>query len=336
MVAAEQSDRTRLTGRSGVSNSRYATFDPSREDVPDMTAPDTTPTVPASAAGSAAPIPSLVLGPYTVRFVSGGRFRLDGGAMFGVVPKVLWNRVAPADERNRIQMGMNCLLIEGDGRRVLVDAGSGTKVDPKFRDIYAIENPEGLVTELAAVGVSPDQVDTVALTHLHFDHCGGGTTRGEDGIVRPTFPKARYYARRQEWEDAHHANVRNRASYLSENYDPLQESGQLAIHDGDQEILPGVSMRCLPGHTLGHQGVFFDLPGVRALYTVDLIPTLAHLPLPYIMGYDLYPMTTLETKRRILEEATREEWLLLFEHDPAVHAVRVSGSVEKVLTEKVT
>jgi glyoxylase-like metal-dependent hydrolase (beta-lactamase superfamily II) len=289
----------------------------------------------SSAPPAAVPIPSITIGPYTVHFVSGGRFRLDGGAMFGVVPKTLWNRVAPADEKNRIRMGMNCLLIEGAGKRVLVDAGSGTKVDQKFREIYAIENPEGLIAELAAAGVAPDQVDTVALTHLHFDHCGGGTTRGEDGVVRPTFPNARYFARRQEWEDAHHATERNRASYLSENYDPLQASGQLTIHDGDQEILPGVTMRVLPGHTLGHQGVFFDIPGARALYAVDLIPTVAHLPLPYIMGYDLYPMTTLETKRAILREATRENWLILFEHDPDVHAVRVSGSVEKVVSEKV-
>jgi glyoxylase-like metal-dependent hydrolase (beta-lactamase superfamily II) len=304
-----------------------------------LNAHDTTPAATAggepAATRSAAEIPSITLGPYSVRFVSGGRFRLDGGAMFGVVPKVLWNRVAPSDERNRIRMAMNCLLIEGDGKRVLVDAGSGTKNDAKFREIYAIERPEALIGELAALGLQPDDIDTVALTHLHFDHCGGGTTRGEDGVVRATFPKARYYARRQEWHDAHHANERNRASYFPENYDPLEASGQLTIHEDDLEILPGISMRLLPGHTLGHQGVFFDLPSGRALYTVDLVPTTAHLPLPFIMGYDLYPMMTLETKRTILSDATRENWLLLFEHDPDVTAVRVGGSVEKVTFEKV-
>jgi glyoxylase-like metal-dependent hydrolase (beta-lactamase superfamily II) len=282
-----------------------------------------------------AAIPSVTIGPYTVRFVSGGRFRLDGGAMFGVVPKTLWSRVAPADEKNRIQMRMNCLLIEGNGQRVLVDAGSGTKVDAKFRDIYAIEKPEGLIDELAAAGVEPGAVNTVALTHLHFDHCGGGTTRGEDGAVRPTFPNAHYLIRRQEWDDAHHANERNRASYFSENYDPLAESGQLILHKENIEILPGVWMKCLPGHTLGHQGVFFDLPGERALYTVDLIPTVAHLPLPFIMGYDLYPMTTLETKRAILRDAVREQWLLLFEHDPEHLAIRVSGEPHRVVFQKV-
>ncbi len=278
---------------------------------------------------------SVTIGPYTVRFISGGRFRLDGGAMFGVVPKTLWSRVAPPDDRNRIQMGMNCLLIEGNGKRVLVDAGSGTKIDAKFRDIYAIEKPETLLADLRAAGVEPEAVDTVALTHLHFDHCGGGTTRGEDGVVRPTFPKAHYLVRRQEWDDAHHANERNRASYLSENYDPLAESGQLILHKEDIEILPDVWMKGLPGHTLGHQGVFFDVSGQRALYTVDLVPTVAHLPLPFIMGYDLYPMTTLETKRAILRDATREKWLLLLEHDPEHLAIRVSGDPQRVTFEKV-
>jgi glyoxylase-like metal-dependent hydrolase (beta-lactamase superfamily II) len=230
---------------------------------------------------------------------------------------------------------MNCLLIEGDGKRVLVDAGSGTKDDAKFRDIYAIERPEGLIEDLRAAGIAPEQVDTVALTHLHFDHCGGGTSRGEDGVVRPTFPKAHYLVRRQEWDDAHHANERNRASYLSDNYDPLAQSGQLILHAQDIEILPGVWMKNLPGHTLGHQGVFFDIPGARALYAVDLIPTAAHLPLPFIMGYDLYPMMTLETKRAVLKDAIRENWIILLEHDPDLRAVRIGGEVQRAHFEKV-
>jgi glyoxylase-like metal-dependent hydrolase (beta-lactamase superfamily II) len=283
----------------------------------------------------ASTIPSLTIGPYRVHFLSGGRFRLDGGAMFGVVPKVLWNRTAPADEKNRIRMRMTCLLLEGNGQRILVDAGSGTKDDPKFRDIYAIEGAEGLTQDLAALGVKPEDISAVALTHLHFDHCGGGTTRGADGVVKPTFPNAHYFVRRQEWHDAHHANERNRASYISDNYDPLHEAGQLILHDTDLEILPGVWMKNLPGHTLGHQGCFFDIPGERALYTVDLVPTAAHLPLAYIMGYDLYPMTTLETKRAILKQATAEGWLFLFEHDPDLCAVRVGGSEQKVTFEKV-
>ncbi|HYJ34389.1 MAG TPA: MBL fold metallo-hydrolase [Candidatus Binatia bacterium] len=299
-----------------------------------MNAKSTTPEA-ASGPSSASAPNAITIGPYTVRFLSGGRFRLDGGAMFGVVPKTLWTRTAPADERNRIRMAMNCLLIEGDGKRVLVDAGSGTKDDAKFRDIYAIERPEGLIEDLRAAGVAPELVDTVALTHLHFDHCGGGTTRGADGMVRPTFPKAHYLVRRQEWDDAHHANERNRASYLSDNYDPLAQSGQLILHAQDIEVLPGVWMKNLPGHTLGHQGVFFDIPGARALYAVDLIPTAAHLPLPFIMGYDLYPMMTLETKRAVLKDAIRENWILLLEHDPDLRAVRIAGEVQRAHFEKV-
>jgi len=252
-----------------------------------------------------------------------------------VVPRVLWERVAPPDELNRIRMAMNCLLIEGEGRRVLVDAGSGTKSDARFREIFAIERPEGLLEELAALGIAPGDIDTVALSHLHFDHCGGATLRGEDGAPRPTFPRARYCVRGQEWRDAHNANERNRASYLSENYDPLGTSGQLFLHEEDLEVLPGVWMKNLPGHTRGHQGVFFDIPGDRALYTVDLIPTAAHLPLPYIMGYDLEPLVTLETKRAVLRDATREGWRLLFEHDPDHRAVRVAGTEQRVSFEKV-
>jgi glyoxylase-like metal-dependent hydrolase (beta-lactamase superfamily II) len=280
-------------------------------------------------------IPSITIGPYRVRFVSGGRFRLDGGAMFGVVPKALWNRVAPADEMNRIRMAMNCLLIEGEGGRVLVDTGAGSKTDAKFREIFAIERPDALLEDLATLGLAPADIGTVACSHLHFDHCGGNTVRHGDGAVRPTFPNARYVVRRQEWDDAHRANERNRASYFSENYDPVEAAGQLVLHEGDLEILPGVWMRNLPGHTRGHQGVFFDIPGARALYTVDLIPTVAHLPLPYIMGYDLEPLVTLETKRAILRDATREGWVLLFEHDPGLHAIRVSGSEQRPTFEKV-
>jgi glyoxylase-like metal-dependent hydrolase (beta-lactamase superfamily II) len=290
---------------------------------------------PAEQGAAGAAVPSIQVGPYRVRFLSGGRFRLDGGAMFGVVPKVLWERAAPADEQNRIRMAMNCLLLEGDGRRVLVDTGSGTKSAPRFRDMFAIEQPEALLEALATLGLGPADIDTVALSHLHFDHCGGSTARGEDGTVRPVFPRARYCVRRQEWEDAHNANERNRASYLGENYDPVEAAGQLFLHDTDLEILPGVWMRNLPGHTRGHQGVFFDIPGARALYTVDLIPTVAHLPLPYIMGYDLEPLVTLETKRGVLREAAREEWLLLFEHDPGHRAIRVAGSEQKITFEKV-
>ncbi len=278
---------------------------------------------------------ALEIGPYRVHYISGGRFRLDGGAMFGVVPKTLWSRSTPADDRNRIQLAMNCLLIEGNGRRVLVDAGVGTKDDARFRDIFAVEHPESLTEELAAAGVKPEDITTVAFTHLHFDHCGGGTTRGESGEIRPTFPRAHYLVRRSEWEDATHTNERTRASYLSDNFIPIEKAGQLVLHDDDIEILPGVTMRQLQGHTRGHQGVFFDLPGAGALYCADLFPTVAHLPLPFVMGFDIFPLTTLETKRSILRDAISQDWLLLLEHDPNHLAIRVAGAPEKATFEKV-
>jgi len=208
---------------------------------------------------------------------------------------------------------------------VLVDAGCGTKVDPKFRDIFAVERPEALLEDLASLGVAPKDITSVALTHLHFDHCGGGTMRGEDAKIKPTFPRARYMVRRSEWEGAHHANERNRASYLPRELRSAPEVGAARAPQCRRRDPPGVSMRKLPGHSEGHQGVFFDVPGARALYAVDLFPTVAHLPLPYIMAYDLYPLTTLETKRSVLREATREEWLILLEHDPDHFAIRVSA-----------
>ena len=282
------------------------------------------------------PSTGITIGPYKVHFISGGRLRLDGGAMFGVVPKPLWSRSTPSDDRNRIQLAMNCLLIEGQGRRVLVDTGVGTKGDEKFRDIFAVEGPESLIEELAALDIKPDDITTVAYTHLHFDHCGGGTTRGQDGAVRPTFPRAHYLVRRPEWEDATHANERTRASYLDENFLPIEKAGQLVLHDDDVEILPGVTLRRLEGHTRGHQGVFFDLPESRALYAADLFPTVAHLPLPFIMGFDVFPLTTLETKRSVLRDATREGWLLLLEHDPNHRAIRVAGAPDHVTYEDVS
>jgi len=278
---------------------------------------------------------ALEIGPYKVHFISGGRLRLDGGAMFGVVPKTLWSRSTPADDRNRIQLAMNCLLIEGNGQRVLVDAGVGSKEDERFRDIFAVEHPEALTQELAAIGITPEDITTVAFTHLHFDHCGGGTTREPNGAIRPTFPKAHYLVRRPEWEDATHANERTRASYLADNLHPIEKAGQLVLTDEDVEILPGVTMRALAGHTRGHQGVFFDLPESRALYCADLLPTVAHLPLPFVMGFDIFPLTTLETKRSIFRDAIRQNWLLLLEHDPDHLAIRISGAEDKAHFEKV-
>jgi glyoxylase-like metal-dependent hydrolase (beta-lactamase superfamily II) len=248
-----------------------------------------------------------------------GFFRLDGGAMFGVVPKPLWERRAPADERNRILMAMRPLLIRVDGRHVLIDAGVGEKMRPKDADIYGFDRREALDQSLAAAGLTASDIDLVIATHLHFDHAGGFTVADAGGL-RPRFPRARYLVRRGEWEDAIDPNERNRASYFVENYVPLQEAGVLDLHDDDVEPLPGVRVCRTGGHTMHHQLVRIDSGGRTAVFVADLLPTTAHLDLPWIMGYDLYPMDTLAYKRRFLREAIEREYVIFFEHDPSTAA----------------
>lgn len=251
--------------------------------------------------------------------LSDGIFRLDGGAMFGVVPKTLWSRVAPGDELNRITMSVTPLLIRTAGLNVLVDAGIGDKLPPKLVDIYAVERGAGLPGSLAALGLGPADIDVVLMTHLHFDHAGGLTTV-VDGVVRPVFPSARHLIRRGEWDDAMHPHARSRASYFPENYVPVQEAGLVEFIEEDGEVLPGVSVWRTGGHTAHHQIVRIDSQGQTGLYLADLVPTAAHVPDPWIMGYDLYPMETLSAKQRWLPEAVRGEYVIFFEHDPALAA----------------
>jgi glyoxylase-like metal-dependent hydrolase (beta-lactamase superfamily II) len=237
--------------------------------------------------------------------------------MFGVVPKVLWEPCCPADERNRIQLALNCLVIRAHGKHILIDTGLGGKWQPKFRDILAMERTDSLIDGLHALNLCPDDIDVVINTHLHFDHAGGNTEMVQ-GSVMPTFRKARYLVQRGEFEDATHPNERTKASYRAENLEPVAETRQWEMLDGDTEILPGISVMVTGGHTAGHQAVRMESEGKVAFFPGDLIPTVAHLPLPYIMGYDLFPLHTLEAKRRILSQACEEQWLLFFEHDPRV------------------
>jgi glyoxylase-like metal-dependent hydrolase (beta-lactamase superfamily II) len=251
--------------------------------------------------------------------LSDGFFRLDGGAMFGVVPKPLWERRAPADERNRIRLGIRPLLIRGE-RTMLIDAGIGTKMDPRSVDIYAIDRAHNLDHALAEAGVSPAEVDIVLASHLHFDHAGGFTTFDDAGAVVPRFPRARYVVRTAEWEDATHPHERNRASYLQENFVPLATAGVLDLVPGDETIMPGVRVVRTGGHTMHHQIVMIESGGRTAVFAADLIPTTAHVDEPWIMGYDLYPMDTLAFKRTFVREAIDREYLIVFEHDPDVAA----------------
>lgn len=255
--------------------------------------------------------------------VEGGRLRLDGGAMFGVVPKPLWSRRIAPDERNRIPLAMRCLLIETAEDRILVDTGLGNKESEKFRDIYGVENdgaPTRLEDSLRVLGVEPEGVDLVINTHLHFDHAGGNTRRAEDGSVRASFPNARYVIRRGEWDFARVDNERIRASYLPDNFVLLAAEGRIDFvgEAEEEEIVPGVRVLRTPGHTPHHQSVLVDVGDRQVCFVADLVPTVAHLSLPWIMGYDVEPLVTLESKRRLLGRAAAEGWLLVFEHDPVV------------------
>ncbi|MDX1622425.1 MAG: MBL fold metallo-hydrolase [Gemmatimonadota bacterium] len=261
--------------------------------------------------------PPLPWGERTITVLSDGLQRLDGGAMFGVVPKVLWEKKLPADDRNRIRLGMNCLLVEGPDGRTVIETGCGGKDDERFREIYGIERDGGLVARLGEAGVAPEGIDRVALTHLHFDHAGGAT-RWDDGgeSAVPTFPNATYFVNRGEFDAATNPNERNEASYLARNFAPLEEAGVVEwVEDGD-EVAPGISAIATPGHTVNHLAYAIDDgSGRKVVFLGDLVPTTHHLPDPWIMAYDLFPVTTLETKQRLLPEIHEREWLCAFVHD---------------------
>jgi glyoxylase-like metal-dependent hydrolase (beta-lactamase superfamily II) len=251
-----------------------------------------------------------------------GAFHLDGGAMFGVVPKPLWERRAPADERNRIRLGLRPLLVidERGERTMIIDAGIGGKMDAKSAEIYAIDRSRHIDHTLADAGVSRADIDIVLASHLHFDHAGGFTARTESCGLVPAFPRARYVVRSAEWDDATHPHERNRASYLAENFMPLADAGVLDLVPDDREIMRGVRTVRTGGHTMHHQIVLIESGGRTAVFAADLIPTVAHVDEPWIMGYDLYPMDTLAFKRRFVREAIEREYLIFFEHDPDIAA----------------
>lgn len=272
------------------------------------------------------------VGDITVHALEAGLQWLDGGAMFGVVPKPLWQRRIQPDDRNRIPLAMRCLLIEAPHALVLVDTGAGNKGDEKFREIYGLDNdgaPTRLEDAIRDAGHEPGDVDVVLNTHLHFDHAGGNTVRGGDGVIRPSFPGARHVVQAGEWEFAHIQNERIRASYQLENIDPVHDAGLWQLLEGPGEVVAGVEVLPAPGHTPHHQVVLIRSAGETACFLADLIPTTAHLPLPWIMGYDIEPLVTLESKRELLERAGAEDWLLIFEHDPAVPWGRLVGDRDR-------
>jgi glyoxylase-like metal-dependent hydrolase (beta-lactamase superfamily II) len=255
------------------------------------------------------------LGSLRLDVVPDARFRLDGGAMFGVVPKVLWERRFPADEKNRIELATNCLLVRGDGFTLLVESGLGSRWDAKQREMYSIESPPSLAGSLAALGVQPDEIDALVLSHLHFDHAGGACVERENGAV-PAFANATLYVQAAELAHARAPNERDRASYRPEDWEPWARAGRLEAVDGEREIRPGVRVLPVPGHNTGMQAVRIDSEGSTAFYFADALPTTAHVPIPWLMAYDLYPVELLQQKKRLLDDAAREEWLCVFEHDP--------------------
>ena len=261
----------------------------------------------------------ITLGDLELTSLFDGYFRLDGGAMFGVVPKPLWERRTSADDRNRILLGLRPLLVRGN-KTMIIDAGIGDKMDPKSVEIYAIDRSRSLSDSLSAAGVGAGDIDIVLASHLHFDHAGGFTTATTSGVLVPAFPNARYVARTAEWEDATHPHERNRASYLPENFVPLAEAGVLDLIPGDAEIMSGVRVVRSGGHTMHHQIVMIESGNHTAVFAADMMPTTAHVDEPWIMGYDLYPMDTLAFKRTFVREAIDREYLVFFEHDPKIAA----------------
>jgi glyoxylase-like metal-dependent hydrolase (beta-lactamase superfamily II) len=268
----------------------------------------------------------ITLGNFEIYGLRDGFFYLDGGAMFGVVPKPLWAKLFPADESNRIRMGLNSMLIRTEEELILVDTGVGTLIPPKFLEHYAIERKPDLLESLKSLGFSPKDITAVINTHLHFDHCGGNTSKSAQGDIVPTFPNAKYVIQKGEWDYALNPHFRDKVSYFNDSFLPLREYGQLRLVDGGTEITGGVFVELMPGHTSFHQGVKVRSGAETLVFFGDMVPTSAHLGLGYIASYDLFPVVTLETKASYLEKALKENWIIGLVHDP----VHYFGRVKKV------
>ncbi len=268
----------------------------------------------------------MKLGELLVDVISDGEFGLDGGAMFGVVPKVIWANLIQADDLNRIRLALNCLLIRGE-KTILVDTGVGDKFDSKLKSRYGIEKPTKLIASLNMLGVSVKDIDYVISTHLHFDHAGGNTIL-QGGKITQTFPNAKYLVQEKEWQDAVEPNERSRASYLPENFMQLEKEGSLQRIKGDRNIIKGVNVKLTGGHTAGHQIVEINSGG--AVYFADIIPTASHLKLPYVTGYDLFPLETIKVKKELINSAIANKSLCFWEHDIKVPSGYLNAKGDKI------
>lgn len=275
------------------------------------------------------------LGGITVFSLSDGFFRLDGGAMYGIIPKTLWSRVNVPDEKNRISLGMRPLLIEAHGKKILVNTGIGNKFDPKFQDIFSIDHSKiSLLASLETHGVKPKDIDIVLLTHLHLDHAGWNTVRENDAII-PTFKNARYIVQKGEWDNATHTNERTAGSYRSENFIPIMDSGKFDFIEGDQEVMKGIRVEVSGGHTKFHQMVFIEGSKEKAIYWSDIMPTTNHLKFAYIMGYDMYPMETFAAKKKFVPLAAEQKAVCFWEHEFAIAQGRILSDGKEYRIEKI-
>lgn len=273
------------------------------------------------------------IGPYELHSIETGRMALDGGAMFGVVPKPLWEKTNPPDEKNRIELAARALLIVGNGRNILVDVGNGAKYDKKLTSIYKFDTTRyDMVSSLKKHNLVPADITDVILTHLHFDHAGGSTFN-DKGDVRPTFPKARYYVQREHWNAAMNPTERDKASFFKEDYMPLKQNGLLEFTEGEDELFPGIRVKIVNGHTTALQCPVISDGTTTLFCCADLMPTTSHVRLPWIMAYDLRPLVTLEEKREILDQAVDERWIFFFEHDPSTEAVRVKRIEKQIVVD---
>ena len=280
----------------------------------------------------------MKFGDYRVEIVPDCEFRLDGGAMFGVVPRNLWSQTFPPDEQNRIRMNMNCVFIDTGSEKILIETGIGDKWSEKHRAMFGIDRKRSLDESLQTIaGVNANEVTIVINTHLHFDHAGGNTKLDQSGTPAPSFPNARHFISRAEYEHAEAPSERDRASYLAENWQPLKASGQMELKDADYEVMPGLRMETYAGHNRSMQCWRLDRGGQTLFGFADLVPTRAHVPFAWIMGYDLYPVKTLEAKKRLLPQAAREGWVCLFYHDPdqpLCHLIERDGKLRAVSVDR--
>lgn len=263
-----------------------------------------------------------------------GSFRLDGGSMFGIVPKPLWSKIDPADDRNRILIALNSLLIKTGKENILVDTGLGQNRDERFKDLYDLDCGL-LVDSIESYGIGVNEINTVILTHLHFDHAGGATFESKDGTINTRFPNARHVIQKGEWEDAHNTNEITKGSYIEEHLDALEKNGQVELVEGDSEVSPGIRTVVTGGHTRCHQIVLIETGGQTCIYWGDLVPMALHVNMAYIMSYDLYPLETLEQKKQWISKSISGSWLNFFEHDPKVTFARLTQGRKRVNVNKV-